>query len=111
MRQSLRYGTLFPIMGLLLQYVRSIGIHPDMHVGLEARHSLQTSEQRPVAGIHHEWEYRVNSSRQIPLFEKELRALLEQIGFEIVSSWSDYSGAPFDAHESNDLLLMSRRPR
>ncbi len=38
------------------------------------------------------------------------RALLERIGFEILATWSDYSGAPFDARDSNDLLLLSRRP-
>ena len=56
------------------------------------------------------WDYRVNTNRQIPLFEKELRTLLERIGFEIVSTWSDYSGAPFDVRDSSDLLLLSRRP-
>ncbi len=55
------------------------------------------------------WECRVNTSRQIPLFEKELRTRLERIGFEIVSEWSDYSGAPFDVRDSNDLLFLARR--
>ncbi len=83
---------------------RSIGIYPDMSrsvgIGLEARHSL------PGAC----WSYRVNTSRQIPLFQEDLGALLKRIGFEIVSSWGDYCGAPFDARESNDLLLWCRRP-
>ena len=55
------------------------------------------------------WSYRVNTTRQIPLSYQELAALLKQIGFEIVSSWGDYSGAPFDVRESNDLLLLARR--
>ncbi len=65
--------------------------------------------RRPSA--QQEWEYRVNTSRQIPLFHEELGALLKRIGFEIVSSWSDYSGAPFDAQSSSDLLLVARRSR
>ena len=59
-----------------------------------------------------DWEKRLD--REMPLlrnlFEKELRALLERIGFEIVSTWSDYSGVPFDPRDSGDLLLLSRRP-
>ncbi len=62
-------------------------------------------------GSAKQWDYRVNTTRQIPLFERELRALLERIGFEIVSTWSDYSGAPFDAQSSSDLLLVARRSR
>jgi SAM-dependent methyltransferase len=55
------------------------------------------------------WEYRVNTTRQIPLFERELRGQLERIGFEIVSTWADYSRAAFDAQNSGDLLLVARR--
>ncbi len=87
--------------------VRPVALRPRSGQASDASTSLSAG-RRPSA--QQEWEYRVTISRQIPLFEKELRTLLERIGFKIVSAWSDYSGAPFDAQDSSDLLLLSRRP-
>ena len=41
-------------------------------------------------------------------FRYELQLLLERVGFEIVDTYRDYEGNPFDG--TGEIIAMTRRP-
>jgi len=57
------------------------------------------------------WAVTVNSTCQKPLFYAELEAELLGCGFDAVHAYGNLQGAPFDAHTSDDLVLVARKGR
>jgi SAM-dependent methyltransferase len=55
------------------------------------------------------WQSHLRSSRQMPLFQDRLTAVLADAGFEGFQYWGDFAQTPFDPTKSNDLIVSARR--
>lgn len=55
------------------------------------------------------WHSEVRTSRQIPLFYNLMTRILTEAGLGELQAWGDYSQAPFDPEQSNDLILAARK--
>lgn len=62
--------------------------------------------ERDAAG---RWTVTVNSTCQKPLFRAELEAELRACGFDAVHAYGNLQGVPFDAHTSDDLVLVAQK--
>jgi glycine/sarcosine N-methyltransferase len=53
------------------------------------------------------WEQTVETTRQRPVFETDLRNACRGSGFGKLEAWGSYAGEPFDPQRSGDLLLAA----
>lgn len=53
------------------------------------------------------WESTVETTRQRPVFQKDLAYTCRVAGFGKLETWGGYGGEPFDVERSNDLLLAA----
>ena len=53
------------------------------------------------------WQSTIETSRQRPVFRKDLENACRLIGFRRLEAWGSYAGEPFDLDGSSDLLLAA----
>jgi hypothetical protein len=53
------------------------------------------------------WEATIETTRQRPVFRKDLENACRLAGFRKLQTWGGYEGEPFDAAQSHDLLLAA----
>lgn len=63
-------------------------------------------QQRAKGGT---WEWRLESTRLHPVLSSHLTQTLGRIGFTELTLFGNYTGEPFDALESNDLIVVARK--
>ncbi|MHB1006699.1 MAG: class I SAM-dependent methyltransferase [Chloroflexota bacterium] len=61
-------------------------------------------QQRPCGG---NWEWRVESTRLLPILSTQLRETLMHAGFTRVTTQGSYAGELFNPLESNDLVVVA----
>jgi len=54
-----------------------------------------------------EWSVQVQSTRQHPYQQREIEMLLRRAGFRAMTFYGDLQGAPFDAEQSPDLVVVA----
>jgi SAM-dependent methyltransferase len=54
-----------------------------------------------------QWESTIETTRQRPVFRKDLEQACRLAGFRKIETWGGYGGEPFDAEQSSDLLLAA----
>ena len=53
------------------------------------------------------WDSTVETTRQRPVFQKDLENTCRATGFGKLETWGGYGGEPFDVQRSSDLLLAA----
>ena len=81
---------------ILFKFADYGGSHIDFHAVWVVRAEL--------AGA---WQSTVETSRQRPVFRKDLENSCRLLGFRRLEAWGSYAGEPFDPDRSSDLLLAA----